>query len=1564
MSKQMRGKIISMLLTLVMALTMTPVTAMADSGNPPQPYGYEENILFGGLQINFNYLEEGYLQVVKEVIVDGEKYQLADSYSWSLGDCEYKVAASSYNIQLGIPSLSEKEDHNVVISAEGYKDLNLKLSCDGHSWTGEVMEEITEPEIKRPPVPTEWKPTNNRYDFKYKFEINEDTKTWFNAINDVIVSNKTYSRVDYTNLVFKNNNYCLAEDDDGLYAYIGEGDNTVEYIDGRAECIIKADGYEDLTLELNKTESEPTTDPESPTELKNPPVPSGSTANFGYDFKILFNDSDWLSAITGVTVAGESYTAGTSSFSVWNNTSYYADTENNCIYIGEGGNFVDDKAICVISAEGYNDLMLKLDKSNYSAQAADSSDGNEPDPVEPPAAEKKPAPGASFYTPADSMDNYYIQFEIDDKGYISGVDGVNVNGEGWQEQTIKMGLSGKQYYLDKDSGLIAFNNMPCQLNSGDIITITNPGYEDMMFKISIAGGTVTVAPADENTEQGDEYELHIRLVGSFEAALEGQEGYDSISGASTNININKNSDVTVEAALMKKGEELSESDWKVLDTNSDINVNASKTNINLDKDSGMEGFYSVYDGSLTLSGTPAKAGNYPISVTVTDDHGRTAVSNELIFKVYTGEEYLEDQLILKNCIQTSDGKYMYDMEPWAIRNFDNSDDTVTVPVDVKAWYGSHTSGTYGELGYAIPFGENTVQTLVVPANCDLTMVNMDVLSSVRIVVTNGGKLTLRDSVIQGTVEVENGGTFSMNYDSYSDKFLMGSSINGQLILQDGATVDNAIIYSNTNYIANGDEARRNSDPVVTVNGNVTMKGQVIIRGDEAPTGGDGQSGLTVNNGTVTVPKGSVLAVYGGGYSALTKDGGDAVILNNGAVAGNGKFIAVGGWSADVIGGGSGGNAVSGTGEISIAEAYLQGGSVYKGDAGRTLTDSINISDNTNRNLIDGKVGSIDYDDPTYWHGATLDSIPDLNKDYPVENNAPGNTEPEVPEKPDAPSEPETGKIIIDGKEIENSENILNENGGYDFSNEAFANGAQDAYLVTAGDETQLVGDTSLKHWVGTWQSWEKFIYPDETVSAQYPHLAQAWEQAYTAYIAAFAAAGVDMSASMPNVDALKAYWASIASTKGVDSMTIEAGDDGSYTITWEGADGNILSSDTYTMTGKILKGFEGTPAYVFTADTLDSENPYKYFISMVPGMDGTKETPIAAHFHFQFGNSLDEMLLKGELYNSDDYGTGSNGRPVNSNLKDSRWYATVTDANADPLADYNVILGMHTADKWTELPKDSAGGSIGGNENNSEGSTGDNSGNNSGSGTGESAGSDPNNSFGGSSGGDSGGNSGNSSNSSSGGSAGSSSDSSSAGNTGSGSNSSSGGNGTDIIDNDTPLSYLSDFADVSRNAYYADAVYWAAANNITSGTGDSTFSPDQICTRAQAVTFLYRLMKGSAEAADTFNDVTADKYYAAAVAWAVENGITNGISAAAFGPDLTVTRAQMVSFLYRAAGSPDVSGENPFSDVTEADYYNDAVLWAVQNNITTGTSDEAFSPNDLCTRAQVVTFMYRYTNLS
>ena len=173
---------------------------------------------------------------------------------------------------------------------------------------------------------------------------------------------------------------------------------------------------------------------------------------------------------------------------------------------------------------------------------------------------------------------------------------------------------------------------------------------------------------------------------------------------------------------------------------------------------------------------------------------------------------------------------------------------------------------------------------------------------------------------------------------------------------------------------------------------------------------------------------------------------------------------------------------------------------------------------------------------------------------------------------------------------------------------------------------------------------------------------------------------------------------------------------------------------------------------------------------------------------------------------------------------------------------------------------------------------------------------------------------------------------------------------------------LNPFQDVPDDAYYFEAVNWAVANNVTNGTSETTFSPNVGCTRAQVVTFLWRAagQPEPTEGTNPFTDVKEGTYYYKAVLWAVEKGITNGTSETTFDPDETCTRGQIVTFLWRRAGKPAPTGaNNPFADVKPSAYFGSAVLWAVETGITNGTSETTFEPNEDCTRAQVVTFLFR-----
>ena len=169
------------------------------------------------------------------------------------------------------------------------------------------------------------------------------------------------------------------------------------------------------------------------------------------------------------------------------------------------------------------------------------------------------------------------------------------------------------------------------------------------------------------------------------------------------------------------------------------------------------------------------------------------------------------------------------------------------------------------------------------------------------------------------------------------------------------------------------------------------------------------------------------------------------------------------------------------------------------------------------------------------------------------------------------------------------------------------------------------------------------------------------------------------------------------------------------------------------------------------------------------------------------------------------------------------------------------------------------------------------------------------------------------------------------------------------------------FKDVKESDYFAVPVTWAVKNEITNGVANDQFGPDQDCTRAQVVTFLWRAA-GEPEPTSTnnpFTDVKAGEYYYKAVLWAVEQGITQGMSKTTFGTNATCTRGQVATFLWRFKGAPSVTGNNPFKDVEKDAYYYEPVLWAVDMGITNGTSETTFAPNATCTRGQIVTFLYR-----
>lgn len=519
-----------------------------------------------------------------------------------------------------------------------------------------------------------------------------------------------------------------------------------------------------------------------------------------------------------------------------------------------------------------------------------------------------------------------------------------------------------------------------RLNDNDSISITYDGIEyNYLYKDKKL--------VDNKNKKDVTYQ--IRLVGKFDNLLVGQTKIDGFSGGSVSVSNNPNA-VSVEYTDKKNP---SKDDWKKLEDRG--NEFREVKAVVVDKDTGIEANFA--HGSISLGGSPTKAGTFKIKISATDIRGKKVESNEAEVEVHNlGEQSLEELLSKAKFIQTQDKKYMWEMSPWKITKFNDSNNIVNVRKDLKAWFGSHQSGTYGELGFETI--DEPSQTLVVGQGANLTFKNMKILGSVKIIVKDGGILNLDDSVVFGKIEVSNSGKLNVNYNPRDDKITTGASIWGQVVLKDGAILGNSSIYSNTNSAAQGKIVNTNDKPIIKVEGRAKIEGDVSVRGDEQATYGKyGQPALEVGpNGNLEITENSSLNLFGGGVYALTSVGGDALKLDGGSVTGKGKLVAIGGSGS----GKKGGSGVSGHGSISVSTAYIRGGNSSKNPAKAVESNKIKF-EGTKGIAIDGKkTTNSDLIIPEdYWSGTqkisdkTLKTISDAlteNKDKPI--NQKSNTE--------------------------------------------------------------------------------------------------------------------------------------------------------------------------------------------------------------------------------------------------------------------------------------------------------------------------------------------------------------------------------------------------------------------------------------------------------------------------------------------------------------------------------------------------------------------------------------------
>ena len=1573
---------------------------------------------------------------------------------------------------------------------------------------------------------------------------------WMNAINAVKVNDVPYNKekidsVSSTTGIWEAGKYPFnggAQGDLPALKFALNSGTTFP-----VTIVLSAEGYKDLTVKVTQADkwgntytAEAVVNSDSGNggsgSTENPDTSENGTIaisdmtiakdNWNSNWVVSFSNADgYVSQIQTVKVNGTEWMS--TSYGPYSGGSYKKNIDENTLAFAQNDNLVNPAIsalksgdVITIMATGYKDLTFKFvldDNGNASAEAVGGS-GSEPEPPTPPEKSTINVSEVKFESNS-AGDDWYVTFGTESDNYINAINGVSVNGNAWTSRSTPPYTGGSyckynhsNYTNHTETLVLAFakksyiSSGTDVLKSGDVITITADGYEALTFKLVI--NTDGSASVEENDGKGDPYKLHVKLVGSFEAAIVGQKNYDGVSSASTGgASSNKNSAVTVYGALVKADTEPADSDWQKLESySSKIKLVGSKCKVNImpdtskgtpaNADSGMEGVYMTISSDLTLRGTPKDPGSYLISIHVEDDQGRTADSKTLPFRIYTGDETLADQLKIKNLKKyESSDLYAWDiMEPWAIKNFGSNvtgeENSVRVPKDLEVWFGSRTSGTYGFLGHDIPWKQveagNIPQTLYIPDGCNLTLMNMKVLSSVRIVVEKGGKLTLRDSSVQGIIDVQSGGIFSMNYDSFHQKFETGASICGQIRLADGAILENAAIYSHTNYLANGNlKDRSNDKAVVAAKGNVTAKGQVFIQGDEAGSTGKGQTALEVKNGTLTLADNAVLVTYGGGGNVtLYSNGGSAVELDNGSIAGKGKLVAIGG----PVLFGSGDEAVAGTGSIDVSEVFLQGATAYEhkegAQPGKAYANSVTVKVGkqhiANGTLVDGAAN-----DPLadlYWKTGTQ-ATPDLSK-YTIAPRS-GYVLMNIPyaefyaaEKDDSgtaakvdavssatlqktrstlaagsyhknPNGSDISGVIYpvyvpdlsalrgykqvkDGDTLTITVTLKSKEITTPYTGKDTLFGAPDyAYYVLSAEETPasfkvltVESDGSFSFGKATakavaadgvtvsLKTGSRHTYYKLKVSANLPeniaskvsavtlhtkednktyglrHVAEIWRGTElgfedTGVYAGLQGKTIDKITYYLNDGTIQTIAANIKVLKSTRYVTatvenaLNTAREAVVTVKnlpedfdarYEVASGStVLSAYNFTVANRKLT-WTGTPAFgAYTLTITDKSGAYapvstsfelktadviaKYDASkkaLVKASDASTKEQFAAYLE-----AISAVSVDGTSY-------AASGKNVVKIIQDNG----AVDMTATPFtkgdgASYSLVVkatGYQDLTFTVTTAKKSNSGS------------GSSSSGSSGSSYAVSAPSTKNGDV-----------------------------------TVSPKNASKGdrvtvtvtpdkgyeldkltvkdasGNKLKLTDKGNgkytftmPGSKVtvsaefveeqaaSIFVDVPADAYYAKAVEWAVKKGITNGKANGLFGSNDPCTRGQIATFLWRAA-GSPAPKGTVkvpSDVLPGSYCYDAVAWALENGITNGMADGTFGVNNTCTRGQSVTLLYRALGKAPTT-VNGFTDVAADAFCADAVAWAVESGVTNGTSASAFSPNAGCTRAQIVTFLYR-----
>ena len=466
-------------------------------------------------------------------------------------------------------------------------------------------------------------------------------------------------------------------------------------------------------------------------------------------------------------------------------------------------------------------------------------------------------------------------------------------------------------------------------------------------------------------------------------------------------------------------------DWNTFATrNSDAEISFSIS----PEGSGMEVSPVAYD-TVYVTGTPQTPGTYHITATVTSG-ARNQQSSSVEMRIYA-----DDQTLQQRMDALSEGTSSWDMEPYEISETGNA----VVPVGLHDIYGSHESGVYGIIGK----GENGnfgTETLTIPADADVTLHNMKIYSSVKIVVEKGGKLTLDDSVAYGAVEV-NGGTLSAKN---------SSSFVNQITLNDGSALEDAEIRSHANYLTDGNYKVEAPTAPVQTNGTVTVKGTCSIEGEGIVSSKDAQTGMIVNGGKLVIDQGATLKATGGRVDLDNGNGGAGIMLNGGSIIGDGQLEAQGGSVG--MGGGNGGAGIAGEGIVAVSTLKATGGNTVgendaamgaPGNAGNGIDPKVLVSKATR---VESKGGT---------------GVNPGSGEYSVyEENAGDGSGSDGDKGPDSGNGSGSGDSSGDGSDAGNDSSADTGNGSGDAGNGGDANASDDASGADAGSKGEESNDDS------------------------------------------------------------------------------------------------------------------------------------------------------------------------------------------------------------------------------------------------------------------------------------------------------------------------------------------------------------------------------------------------------------------------------------------------------------------------------------------------------------------------